>query len=78
MEWKRERSPLLLPARCVPLSCFFVATSIIAKPKSYEDCILKNMKDAQTREASIAIAGACRKSFPNPFDQFDGQPPAGR
>ena len=56
----------------------FVATSIIAKPKSYEDCILKNMKDAQTREASIAIAGACRKSFPNPFDQFDGQPPAGR
>ena len=56
----------------------FAATSIIAKPKSYEDCILKNMKDAQAREASIAIAGACRKSFPNPFDQFDGQPPAGR
>ena len=55
-----------------------LATSIIAKPKSYEDCILKNMKDAQTREASIAIASACRRSFPNPFDQFDGQPPAGR
>ena len=55
-----------------------LATSIIAEPKSYEDCILKNMKDAQTREASIAIAQACRQSFPNPFDQFDGQNPGGR
>ena len=74
---KRKVALVAAGAVCAAV-LLFAATSIIAKPKSYEDCILKNMKDAQTREASIAIASACRRSFPNPFDQFDGQPPAGR
>ena len=74
-----KRKVALVAAGATGAVCvLLLATSIIAKPKSYEDCILQNMKDAQTREASIAIAGACRKSFPNPFDQFDGQTPAGR
>ena len=75
---ERRKVALVAAGAVCAAVLLFAATSIIAKPKSYEDCILKNMKDAQTREASIAIAGACRKSFPNPFDQFDGQTPAGR
>ncbi len=74
---KRKVALVAAGAVCA-VALFFAATSIIAKPKSYEDCILQNMKDAQTREASIAIAQACRQSFPNPFDQFDGQNPGGR
>ena len=74
---KRKVALVAAGAVCAAV-LLFAATSIIAKPKSYEDCILQNMKDAQTREASIAIARACRSSFSNPFDQFDGQPPAGR
>ena len=74
---KRKVALVAAGAVCAAV-LLFAATSIIAKPKSYEDCILKNMKDAQTREASIAIARACRSSFPNPFDQFDGQTPDGR
>ena len=74
---KRKVALIAAGAVCTVV-LLFAATSIIAKPKSYEECILKNMKDAQTREASIAIAQACRQSFPNPFDQFDGQNPGGR
>lgn len=74
---KRKVALVAAGAVCAAV-LLFAATSIIAKPKSYEECILKNMKDAQTREASIAIAQACRQSFPNPFDQFDGQNPGGR
>ena len=74
---KRKVAIIAAGAVCTVV-LLFAATSIIAKPKSYEECILKNMKDAQTREASIAIAQACRQSFPNPFDQFDGQNPGGR
>jgi hypothetical protein len=55
-----------------------VIVSAINKPRNYEDCILKHMKEAQTREAAFAITHACRQQFPNPFDQFDGQKPGGK
>ena len=50
----------------------------INEPKTYEECILKNMKDAQSERAAAYISQACRREFPeplNPFDQFDKQSP---
>lgn len=43
------------------------------KPGSYEECIFERMKDAHNDKAAIAIAGACRKQFPesNYFDKYD-------
>lgn len=60
----------------VTLSALVV--NAINAPRSYDDCILKNMKHAQTREAAYSISAACKREFPNPFDQFDGQVPGGR
>jgi nitrogen fixation protein FixH len=42
-------------------------------PSTYEECILENMKNAQSDRAALMIAAACRKQFPNKniFDQFD-------
>lgn len=35
-------------------------------PSTYEECILKHAKEAQTHGASIQIARACRAQFPLP------------
>ncbi len=38
-----------------------------ADPKTYADCILENMKDAQSNQAASLIARSCRLKFPEPI-----------
>jgi hypothetical protein len=38
----------------------------LTAPKSYEDCMLKELKGAQTGPAASGIAAACRAKFPKP------------
>ena len=76
METKRIVMFSAVALAVVALSAVIVRA--INSPMSYDDCILKNMKNAQTREAAYSINAACRREFPNPFDQFDGQNPGGR
>ncbi|BDD88014.1 hypothetical protein [Desulfofustis limnaeus] len=48
-----------------------------SQPKSYEDCVLKNLKGVESEMAARLVHAACREKFPeppNPFDQFDNQP----
>jgi hypothetical protein len=69
-------------AVCVVLAAALTfAYSQAGKPKTYEDCVLKHIKNAENNQASSAIIAACRKKFPgepNPFDQFDNDPPTTR
>lgn len=49
-------------------------------PRNYEDCVLANMKTANSDRAASIIRATCRAKFPLPpniFDQFDNQPPSG-
>jgi len=36
-------------------------------PKNYEDCVLENIKNAQTREAAALVKRACENKFPKPL-----------
>lgn len=44
-----------------------LAFSFPGEPKTYEDCILDNMKDAQTNNAASLISRSCRAKFPAPI-----------
>jgi len=44
-----------------------VATFLFKKatePQSYEDCVLKNIKNASNQTAVYALANSCRQLFP--------------
>jgi hypothetical protein len=46
------------------------------RPKSYDDCILKNMRGGQGDQAAMIIAASCRKQFPVQYiseDEFMGR-----
>ena len=64
----------------IAISLAVVATGYtvfsLRSPDNYEDCIFMEMKSAQSDKAAIAIAGACRKKFPekNYFDKYDKEP----
>ena len=38
---------------------------------SYEDCVLQNVKDAQSDTAARLVHNTCRKLYPLPVDEFD-------
>jgi len=38
---------------------------------SYEDCVLQNVKDAQSDTAASLVHNTCRKLYPLPVDEFD-------
>lgn len=40
-------------------------------PKTYEDCILKNMQGVTEKSAATAIKNACRSKFPRPESKDD-------
>jgi len=43
------------------------------RPSNYNDCVLANIKDAQSDKAAIAVSSVCRSKFPeeNYFDKYD-------
>lgn len=63
---------------------FFIALSVFVfklatkshtpQYASYEDCLLQNVKDAQSDTAARLVHGACRKLFPEPgkYDDIFG------
>ncbi|HBA73483.1 MAG TPA: hypothetical protein DCZ63_15210 [Geobacter sp.] len=48
------------------LSGGFLVYGKMTEPKSYEDCILKNVKNANNQAAVSVVAHSCRKIFPLP------------
>ncbi len=45
-------------------------------PKSYDDCVLKHMKNVQSDRAASIIASTCRKQFPPKYiseEEFMGK-----
>jgi hypothetical protein len=55
------------------LFLFFISVPVICDAEwltaeTYEDCILKNIEKAKTREAVDAVKEACKKKFPQIFD----------
>jgi hypothetical protein len=46
------------------LSTIFVATLGCNKPRSYDDCILENVKENMNKRAVNAVVKSCRKKFP--------------
>ena len=79
MEEKLDKKKVVVAiAMAAMVAVAIYAIKEINKPSTYEECILKNMKDAQSERAAAYISQACRREFPeppNPFDQFDKQPP---
>jgi len=45
------------------------AVNYMRKPHTFDECILKNMPNAQAERAAAAIYGACRSRFP--LQKFD-------
>ena len=45
----------------------FAVYGKITEPKSYEDCILKNVKNANNQSAVSVVAHSCRKMFPQAY-----------
>ena len=46
------------------------------RTRSYDDCILKNMRGVQGDKAAMIIAASCRKQFPVQYiseDEFMGR-----
>jgi len=51
----------------------------ISQPRTYEDCLLAHIKEAQSDRGATAIALACRAKFPLPtmtHEEFMGKAPA--
>ena len=46
-------------------------------PKTYDDCILKNIEKSSSDMAAALVWASCAKKFqkPNPFDKFDQDSP---
>lgn len=40
-------------------------------PRSYEECVMKNIQPGDSDSAAQIKAKACRQMFPNPYDRFD-------
>lgn len=45
----------------------FLLITNYMKPKSYEECVLKNIPKAQNDKAAALIYGACKRQFPEKY-----------
>lgn len=67
-----KNKPLI--AAIIVLAAAISAYAYTSTPKSYDDCVLKNIEKAENTAAASVIVATCRAKFPegpNPFDQFD-------
>ena len=51
----------------VALFAVIGSTWYLSQPHSFEDCVLKNVKDSQNVTAAALIQNACRAKFPSTF-----------
>jgi len=62
-----------IAAAVVTIIVVVTVTIWAGAPKNYEDCVLKNMKSANSDRSASIVAATCRAKFPlppNPFEQF--------
>ena len=65
-----ETKKIAVAAVVVALSVAAVAT-YASRPKTYEDCVLKNIKNAHGQAAAALVSRACREQFPAKYISFE-------